>query len=132
MELQLREDFIAVSGVQAPEAKLDDVELVFVGYGIVAPEYQWDDFKGADLKGKTLVILNNDPEDDPAPLRAARTRLWYGRWDYKYEQAAQDGRGGRHHHPHHALRGLPVAGGADVVDRRAVRTARAATCPASR
>jgi Zn-dependent M28 family amino/carboxypeptidase len=92
-ELKLRDDFIAVSGVQAPEAKLDASELVFVGYGIVAPEYQWDDFKGADLKGKTLVILNNDPEDDPR-LFAGKTRLWYGRWDYKYEQAAKTGAAG--------------------------------------
>ncbi|RKG74954.1 M20/M25/M40 family metallo-hydrolase [Corallococcus exercitus] len=93
VELQPREDFIAVSGVQAPEAKLDASELVFVGYGIVAPEYQWDDFKGADLKGKTLVILNNDPEDDPR-LFAGKARLWYGRWDYKYEQAAKTGAAG--------------------------------------
>ncbi|MCY1045401.1 M28 family metallopeptidase [Corallococcus sp. bb12-1] len=93
LELKTREDFIAVSGVQAPEAKLDASELVFVGYGIVAPEYQWDDFKGMDLKGKTLVILNNDPEDDPR-LFAGKTRLWYGRWDYKYEQAAKTGAAG--------------------------------------
>ncbi|MFB1484353.1 M28 family metallopeptidase [Corallococcus sp. RDP092CA] len=93
VELQPREDFIAVSGVQTPEARLDASELVFVGYGIVAPEYQWDDFKGADLRGKTLVILNNDPEDDPR-LFAGKTRLWYGRWDYKYEQAAKTGAAG--------------------------------------
>ncbi|RKH66065.1 M28 family metallopeptidase [Corallococcus llansteffanensis] len=93
VELKPREDFIAVSGVQATEAKLEASELVFVGYGIVAPEYQWDDFKGADLKGKTLVILNNDPEDDPR-LFAGKARLWYGRWDYKYEQAAKTGAAG--------------------------------------
>ncbi|RYZ39179.1 MAG: M28 family peptidase, partial [Myxococcaceae bacterium] len=93
LELKPREDLIAVSGVQAPEAKLDASELVFVGYGIVAPEYQWDDFKDVNLKGKTLVILNNDPEDDPR-LFAGKTRLWYGRWDYKYEQAAQTGAAG--------------------------------------
>jgi len=93
LDLKFHEDFIAVSGVQAPEAKLDDSELVFVGYGIQAPEYQWDDFKGMDMRGKTLLILNSDPEDDPA-LFAGRTRLWYGRWDYKYEQAAKMGAGG--------------------------------------
>ncbi|MBJ6763283.1 M28 family peptidase [Myxococcaceae bacterium JPH2] len=92
-ELKFRDDFIAVSGVQAPEAKLEQSELVFVGYGIVAPEYGWDDFKGVDLRGKTLLILNNDPEDDPR-LFAGRTRLWYGRWDYKYEQAAKMGAAG--------------------------------------
>jgi len=92
-ELKFHEDFIAVSGVQAPEAKLEESELVFVGYGIQAPEYAWDDFKGMDLRGKTLLILNNDPEDDPT-LFAGRTRLWYGRWDYKYEQAAKVGAAG--------------------------------------
>jgi Zn-dependent M28 family amino/carboxypeptidase len=92
-ELKFHDDFIAVSGVQAPEAKLEESELVFVGYGIQAPEYQWDDFKGKDLRGKTLLILNNDPEDDPQ-LFAGRTRLWYGRWDYKYEQAAKVGAAG--------------------------------------
>ena len=54
--------------------KLDDAEVVFVGYGIVAPEYEWDDYKGADLKGKVLLMMNNDPEDDPA-LFAGKTRL---------------------------------------------------------
>jgi Zn-dependent M28 family amino/carboxypeptidase len=64
-----------------------------VGYGIQAPEYEWDDFKGMDLKGKTLLILNNDPEDDPK-LFGGKARLWYGRWDYKYEQAAKVGAAG--------------------------------------
>ncbi|MFL5350142.1 MAG: M28 family peptidase [Hyalangium sp.] len=92
-ELKFHDDFIAVSGVQEPEAKLEGSELVFVGYGIVAPEYAWDDFKGMDLRGKTLLILNSDPADDPQ-LFAGRTRLWYGRWDYKYEQAAKVGAAG--------------------------------------
>ncbi|XXF75858.1 M20/M25/M40 family metallo-hydrolase [Myxococcaceae bacterium GXIMD 01537] len=91
--LKFHDDFIAISGVQTPEARLDESELVFVGYGIVAPEYQWDDFKGQDLKGKTVLILNNDPEDDPQ-LFAGKARLWYGRWDYKYEQAAKQGAAG--------------------------------------
>jgi Zn-dependent M28 family amino/carboxypeptidase len=59
----------------------------------VAPEYGWDDFKGADVKGKVLVVMNNDPEDDPQ-LFAGKTRLYYGRWDYKYEQAARVGAAG--------------------------------------
>jgi hypothetical protein len=92
-ELKFHEDFIAVSGVQAPESVLEGSELVFVGYGIQAPEYDWDDFKGKDLRGKTLLILNNDPEDDPK-LFGGRARLWYGRWDYKYEQAAKVGAAG--------------------------------------
>jgi Zn-dependent M28 family amino/carboxypeptidase len=92
-DLKFHEEFIAVSGVQEPEARLDGSELVFVGFGIVAPEYGWDDFKGKDLRGKTLLILNSDPAEDPA-LFAGRTRLWYGRWDYKYEQAAKVGAAG--------------------------------------
>ena len=93
LALRFHEDFIASSGVQAEESVLQDSELVFVGYGIQAPEYEWDDFKGMDLKGKTLLILNNDPEDDPK-LFGGKARLWYGRWDYKYEQAAKVGAAG--------------------------------------
>lgn len=90
LALRHSEDLVAFSGVQAPEARVDDAEVVFVGYGIVAPEFQWDDYKGADLRGKLLLMLNNDPEDDPA-LFAGKTRLYYGRWDYKYESAARTG-----------------------------------------
>lgn len=93
LTLRYKDDFIAVAGKHAQQSALADSELVFVGYGIVAPEYGWDDFKGADLKGKTLVILNSDPEDDPA-LFGGKARLWYGRWDYKYEQAARVGAAG--------------------------------------
>lgn len=92
-ELKFLEDFIAVSGVQAQDAVLEESELVFVGYGITAPEYGWDDFKGMDLRGKTLLFLNNDPEDDPN-LFAGRKRLRYGRWNYKYEQAEKVGAAG--------------------------------------
>jgi Zn-dependent M28 family amino/carboxypeptidase len=91
--LKRSDDFIAVSGVEAPTAELKDAELVFVGYGIVAPEYGWDDYKGADLKGKVLVMMNNDPADDPK-LFLGKTRLYYGRWDYKYEMAARQGAAG--------------------------------------
>src|SRR5262249_59001333 len=87
------QDFIASAGKQNPESRLENAELVFVGYGIVAPEYQWDDYKGADLKGKVLLMMNNDPDWDPN-LFAGKTRLWYGRWDYKYESAAKTGAAG--------------------------------------
>jgi Zn-dependent M28 family amino/carboxypeptidase len=90
VSLAFHEEFIAGSGVQAPAAKLDAAELVFVGYGIQAPEHDWDDFKGADLAGKVLVMLNNDPDWDPK-LFAGKTRLYYGRWDYKYASAARQG-----------------------------------------
>jgi Zn-dependent M28 family amino/carboxypeptidase len=93
VDLRVREDYVAYAGAARAESRLDAAEVVFVGYGIVAPEYQWDDFKGADLKGKVLLVMNNDPEDDPA-LFAGKTRLYYGRWDYKYDMAARVGAAG--------------------------------------
>jgi len=87
------DDYIVASGVQAERAEFSDAELVFVGYGIQAPEYDWDDFKDADLEGKVLVVMNNDPDWDPE-LFAGETRLWYGRWDYKYLSAARQGAAG--------------------------------------
>lgn len=87
------DQFIVSSGVQEEQAQVENAELVFVGYGIQAPEYEWDDFKGQDLKGKVLVILNNDPAWDP-DLFGGETRLWYGRWDYKYLSAARQGAAG--------------------------------------
>lgn len=97
LQLKNYEEFIAGSGVQAPEAGVKDAELVFVGYGIQAPEYQWDDFKGADLKGKVLVVMNNDPDHSAqgdSELFAGNARLYYGRWSYKYEQGARLGAAG--------------------------------------
>ena len=88
-----KKDFVAFSGVEQETSGFENAELVFVGYGIVAPEYGWDDYKGLDVKGKVLVMMNNDPESDPA-LFKGRTRLYYGRWDYKYEMAASKGAAG--------------------------------------
>ena len=87
------DNFVAMPGVQKPRATIEDAEIVFVGYGIVAPEYRWDDYKGADLKGKVLLVMNNDPEGtlQEPNLFAGKTRLWYGRWDYKYLMAAKMG-----------------------------------------
>ncbi len=84
------DDYIGASGVQEETSTLRDAELVFVGYGIQAPEYQWDDFKGMNLKGKVLVMMNNDPDWDPKLFEGNR-RLYYGRWTYKYESAARQG-----------------------------------------
>ncbi|MGB5330926.1 MAG: M28 family peptidase [Woeseiaceae bacterium] len=93
LTLQQWDQFIVGSGVQEERAAINDAELVFVGYGIQAPEYDWDDYKGADLKGKVLVMMNNDPDWDPE-LFGGETRLWYGRWDYKYLSAARQGAAG--------------------------------------
>ncbi|HBL25687.1 MAG TPA: peptidase M28 [Acidobacteria bacterium] len=91
--LAARDQFMAASGVQEDRSVLKDAELVFVGYGIEAPEYGWNDFKGMDLKGKVLVMLNNDPDWDPALFEGVR-RQYYGRWSYKYESAARQGAAG--------------------------------------
>lgn len=93
LALKWSDQYIAASGVQKERSEIKDAELVFVGYGIQAPEYQWDDYKGMDLKGKVLVMLNNDPDWDPKLFEGNR-RLYYGRWTYKYESAARQGAAG--------------------------------------
>jgi Zn-dependent M28 family amino/carboxypeptidase len=93
LQLRRHDDFVITSGKPEPSVRMENAELVFVGYGIVAPEYDWDDYKGTDLRGKVLVMVNNGPSDDPG-LFAGRRRLYYGRWDYKYEMAAQQGAAG--------------------------------------
>ena len=93
VDLKWWDDYIAGSGVQLDRGNIDGAELVFVGYGIQAPEYHWDDFKGMNLKGKVLVMLNNDPDWDPKLFEGKR-RLYYGRWMYKYESAARQGAAG--------------------------------------
>ena len=73
--------------------QLKDSELVFVGYGVNAPEYQWNDYEGLDVKGKTVVILVNDPgfaTQDPAIFNG-NAMTYYGRWTYKYEEASRQG-----------------------------------------
>ena len=81
--LRRHDDYVFASGKPQSEVAIENAEMVFVGYGIEAPEYQWDDFKGADLRGKILLMMNNDPSDDPQ-LFAGKRRLYYGRWDYKF------------------------------------------------
>jgi Zn-dependent M28 family amino/carboxypeptidase len=100
--LRYRDDFVAWTKHVAETASLTDSELIFVGYGVVAPEYGWDDFKGVDVKGKTLLILVNDPPvaagDDPARLDpkvfGGVAMTYYGRWTYKFEEAARQGAAG--------------------------------------
>lgn len=90
LDLAAGSEFIAGSGVQSETASIENAELVFVGYGIEAPEYDWNDFKGQDLGGKVLVMLNNDPDWSDDLFEGFR-RLYYGRWTYKYESAARQG-----------------------------------------
>jgi Zn-dependent M28 family amino/carboxypeptidase len=92
-------DFVAVSRRLAEEVKVEKSDVVFVGYGVVAPEYGWDDYKGLDVRGKTLIMLVNDPAvpdpKDPSKLDPAlfkgRAMTYYGRWTYKYEIASEKG-----------------------------------------
>lgn len=81
---------------QVPETALTDSELVFVGYGIIAPERNWNDYAGTDVRGKTVVMLVNDPgyaTQDP-DLFNGNTMTYYGRWDYKFAEAARQGAAG--------------------------------------
>ncbi len=90
LELKNYDDYIVTNGLPKDKFGFSDVELVFVGYGMQAPEYDWDDFKDVDVKGKVLVCMNNDLSSNP-DMFAGRTRLYYGRWDYKYAKAAEMG-----------------------------------------
>lgn len=93
LELKRHDDYVFAAGKPQDQVTVKDAEIVFVGYGIQAPEYQWDDFKGMDLRGKVLLMMNNDPADDPKLFEGKR-RLYYGRWDYKYASAARQGAAG--------------------------------------
>lgn len=93
IEFSAPTDYTAEAGHTAATSSWENAEIVFVGYGIHAPEQQWDDFKGVDLKGKVLLVMNNDPSSDPK-LFAGPTRLYYGRWSYKFEEAARRGAAG--------------------------------------
>ncbi len=96
MPLKYEDDFVAWTKREVPEVSID-APMVFVGYGVVAPEYHWDDYKGVDVAGKVLVMLINDPPvpdpKDPSKLDEkvfkGRAMTYYGRWTYKYEIAAQ-------------------------------------------
>jgi len=97
-----RDDVVAWTKHVADGASIENSDLVFAGYGVTAPEYNWDDFKGVDLKGKTIVVLVNDPQI-PDPSDAAKldprtfngaAMTYYGRWTYKFEEAARRGAAG--------------------------------------
>lgn len=86
-------DFMAWPANMGEEISVDGADLVYVGYGIQAPEEEWDDFKGTDVTGKIIVVKNNDPSAD-GDLFGGNTRLYYGRYDYKYEKARELGAAG--------------------------------------
>jgi Zn-dependent M28 family amino/carboxypeptidase len=84
------DDFVGVSELQESTDQFD-AEAVFVGHGIVAPEFHWDDFKGVDVKGKVLVLFTNEPPSNDPKFFGGRALTYYGRWVYKYEEAARMG-----------------------------------------
>jgi Zn-dependent M28 family amino/carboxypeptidase len=100
--LKFKDDFVAWTKRVAETAGLDRSDLVLVGYGVQAPEFNWDDYKEMDLKGKTLVVFVGDPPvpdpNDPAKLDpntfGGRAMTYYGRWTYKYEMGAKLGAAG--------------------------------------
>ena len=85
-QLRYREDFVAWTRHVVPSVTIDHAELVFVGYGVEAPEFSWDDFKGQDLSGKILVMLVNDPALADTTQFRGKAMTYYGRWTYKFEQ----------------------------------------------
>jgi Zn-dependent M28 family amino/carboxypeptidase len=99
ISLSFPNEYVAVSRHFIPEVDVANSDIVFVGYGVVAPEYGWDDYKGVDVRGKTILMLINDPAvpdpADPSKLDAAlfkgKAMTYYGRWTYKYEIASEKG-----------------------------------------
>jgi Zn-dependent M28 family amino/carboxypeptidase len=94
MEPRYEDEYVLEAGVSEKQVEVD-AELVFVGYGIAAPEYDWDDFKDADLRGKVLLIRVNDPGTEATPgFFGGRALTYYGRWTYKLEEASRRGAAG--------------------------------------
>jgi Zn-dependent M28 family amino/carboxypeptidase len=100
--LTFKTDYVANARHNRPETKVENSDVIFVGYGVEAPEYGWDDFKGVDVKGKTIVVLINDPAVPQAGTNGDMDHLdstmfrgkamtYYGRWTYKYEKATDKG-----------------------------------------
>ena len=97
-----RDDLVAWTKRVTDTSSLDNSELIFAGYGVTAPEFKWDDFKDVDVKGKTIVVLVNDPQipsaSDPSQLDPSmfngKAMTYYGRWTYKFEEGARRGAAG--------------------------------------
>lgn len=94
--LAYKEKSIVFTSRATETSSIQDSQLVFVGYGVVAPEYGWDDYQGIDMNGKTAVILVNDPgfRNPDGGLFGGRAMTYYGRWTYKFEEAARQGAAG--------------------------------------
>lgn len=88
--LKFADDYVVTDQTHSEKSEID-APIVWVGYGIKASEYNWDDYKGVDLKGKVLLMLVNEPPSDDPNFFKARALTYYGRWTYKYEEAARRG-----------------------------------------
>ena len=89
-DLKFLSEYTAYDETQQTESNVN-ADIIYVGYGIQAPEYQWDDYKGVDVKGKVLLMLVNEPPSDDVKFFKGKALTYYGRWVYKYEQAARKG-----------------------------------------
>src|SRR6266481_5974766 len=90
LKLKPLDEYVAYDETQRPSSDID-APIVFVGYGIEAPEYKWDDYKGTDVRGKVLLMLVSEPSSDDPNFFKGRALTYYGRWTYKYEEAARKG-----------------------------------------
>jgi len=90
MNLKPLDEYVAYDQTQQAQSDVD-AEIVYVGYGIEAPEYSWDDYKGTDVRGKVLMMLVNEPPSDDPKFFKGKALTYYGRWTYKYEEAARKG-----------------------------------------
>src|ERR1022692_557354 len=90
MNLKPLDEYVAFDQTQQAQSDVD-ADIVFVGYGIEAPEYNWDDYKGLDVRGKVLLMLVNEPPSDDPKFFKGKALTYYGRWTYKYEEAARKG-----------------------------------------
>src|SRR4029077_4296839 len=93
MNLKPLDEYVAYDQTQQAQSEVD-ADIVYVGYGIEAPEYSWDDYKGLDVHGKVLLMLVNEPPSDDPKFFKGRALTYYGRWTYKYEHAASKGAAG--------------------------------------
>jgi Zn-dependent M28 family amino/carboxypeptidase len=91
IDLQNRNDFVCWTEKSDTNVTVDRSDIVFAGFGVVAPEYNWNDYAGLDVKGKTVLVMVNDPGFYDSSLFKGHTMTYYGRWTYKYEEAARQG-----------------------------------------
>ena len=114
LSLKNNDDYIVTCGTGVEQAVIKDAEVIFVGYGIQAPEYGWNDFKGIDVKGKILLCLNNDPADNPE-IFAGRTTL-LRTLGLQVRQSGRVRRGRDVDHSHDSLRRLSLSSSANFMD----------------